>query len=117
MKFDFSKYIGFDWDEGNIEKNWSKHRVSYKECEENITLCREELARKMISNSHQSQDKKAEKKDGEEEVFNPSSSSSSYKSYDACYPSIFSSSSLSLDSSISCSSTSSTSAPSLSPKI
>ena len=34
MKFDFSKYIGFDWDEGNIEKNWSKHRVSYKECEE-----------------------------------------------------------------------------------
>lgn len=25
---------GFDWDKGNIEKNWEKHRVSYLECEE-----------------------------------------------------------------------------------
>jgi len=25
---------GFNWDEGNIEKNWEKHHVSYVECEE-----------------------------------------------------------------------------------
>lgn len=25
---------GFDWDEGNIDKNWIKHRVSNSECEE-----------------------------------------------------------------------------------
>ncbi len=25
---------GFEWDEGNIRKNWEKHRVSYIECEE-----------------------------------------------------------------------------------
>ena len=25
---------GFEWDQGNIEKNWEKHRVSYLECEE-----------------------------------------------------------------------------------
>ncbi len=25
---------GFDWDRGNIEKNWKSHRVSYLECEE-----------------------------------------------------------------------------------
>lgn len=24
----------FDWDEGNREKNWTKHRVSTKECEQ-----------------------------------------------------------------------------------
>lgn len=24
----------FDWDKGNKEKNWIKHKVSYKECEE-----------------------------------------------------------------------------------
>lgn len=26
--------VGFDWDEGNREKNWIKHAVSAKECEE-----------------------------------------------------------------------------------
>ena len=26
--------IGFDWDEGNLNKNWSKHQVSNAECEE-----------------------------------------------------------------------------------
>jgi len=26
--------IGFEWDEGNSEKNWIKHRVSRAECEE-----------------------------------------------------------------------------------
>jgi hypothetical protein len=26
--------IGFDWDEGNKDKNWIKHRVSNRECEE-----------------------------------------------------------------------------------
>jgi len=25
---------GFDWDKGNIDKNWEKHRVSHFECEE-----------------------------------------------------------------------------------
>lgn len=25
---------GFDWDEGNINKNWDKHRVHHLECEE-----------------------------------------------------------------------------------
>jgi uncharacterized DUF497 family protein len=25
---------GFDWDEGNIDKNWIKHQVSNSECEE-----------------------------------------------------------------------------------
>ena len=25
---------GFDWDEGNIDKNWIRHRVSNSECEE-----------------------------------------------------------------------------------
>jgi len=24
----------FDWDKHNIEKNWKKHKVKYKECEE-----------------------------------------------------------------------------------
>lgn len=26
--------VGFDWDEGNREKNWSKHRVRTHECEQ-----------------------------------------------------------------------------------
>lgn len=25
---------GFEWDEGNITKNWERHRVSHVECEE-----------------------------------------------------------------------------------
>ena len=25
---------GFDWNKGNIDKNWKKHKVSAKECEE-----------------------------------------------------------------------------------
>ncbi len=29
-----SKCIGFQWDEGNAEKNWLKHRVSPFECEQ-----------------------------------------------------------------------------------
>lgn len=28
------KVKGFDWDEGNIDKNWKKHRVANRECEE-----------------------------------------------------------------------------------
>ena len=31
---DYSKITGFDWDEGNINKNWQKHKVSMFECEE-----------------------------------------------------------------------------------
>ena len=25
---------GIDWDQGNIEKNWARHKVSFIECEE-----------------------------------------------------------------------------------
>ena len=25
---------GFDWDEGNLKKNWEKHRVAFLECEQ-----------------------------------------------------------------------------------
>jgi uncharacterized DUF497 family protein len=31
---DLSRFTGFDWDEGNCTKNWTKHRVSAEECEE-----------------------------------------------------------------------------------
>ena len=31
---DISRVEGFEWDEGNIKKNWERHRVSYIECEE-----------------------------------------------------------------------------------
>jgi uncharacterized DUF497 family protein len=31
---DLDKITGFDWDEGNREKNWEKHQVSTGECEE-----------------------------------------------------------------------------------
>ena len=30
----FEKPTGFDWDEGNLLKNWEKHQVSTSECEE-----------------------------------------------------------------------------------
>ncbi len=29
-----SQVEGFEWDEGNLTKNWDKHRVSHFECEE-----------------------------------------------------------------------------------
>jgi uncharacterized protein len=29
-----SKCIGFDWDEGNLLKNWERHKVSASECEQ-----------------------------------------------------------------------------------
>ncbi len=32
--FDFESIIGFDWDEGNRQKNWEKHQVDFRECEE-----------------------------------------------------------------------------------
>ena len=31
---DFSGYVGFDWDEDNVDKIWSKHRVGPFECEQ-----------------------------------------------------------------------------------
>jgi uncharacterized DUF497 family protein len=31
---DFSSVTGFDWDDGNRDKNWEKHQVSNGECEE-----------------------------------------------------------------------------------
>jgi len=30
----FAESKSFDWDEGNINKNWDKHRVHHLECEE-----------------------------------------------------------------------------------
>ena len=32
--FDFSSIAGFDWDKGNKQKNWDKHQVDFRECEE-----------------------------------------------------------------------------------
>ena len=32
--FDFSSIVGFDWDRGNKQKNWDKHQVDFRECEE-----------------------------------------------------------------------------------
>ena len=29
-----SRSEGFDWDKGNVEKNWLRHRVAFYECEE-----------------------------------------------------------------------------------
>ena len=34
MKDIFADCIGFDWDEGNSEKNWILHQVSRNECEQ-----------------------------------------------------------------------------------
>ena len=31
---DIHSIDGFEWDEGNIDKNWVKHQVSNSECEE-----------------------------------------------------------------------------------
>lgn len=31
---DFSKHVGFDWDQANTEKIWGKHKVSPFECEQ-----------------------------------------------------------------------------------
>ena len=31
---DFGGWDGFEWDEGNLLKNWEKHRVSASECEQ-----------------------------------------------------------------------------------
>jgi len=32
--FDLDNLVGFDWDEGSKQKNWEKHTVDYRECEE-----------------------------------------------------------------------------------
>jgi len=31
---ELSKCIGFDWDGGNLSKNWEKHKAAYWECEQ-----------------------------------------------------------------------------------
>ena len=31
---DFSKITGFDWDDGNLHKNWEKHKVHHWEAEQ-----------------------------------------------------------------------------------
>lgn len=33
-EFDFASIEGFDWDRGNIDKNWIKHKVAFWESEE-----------------------------------------------------------------------------------
>ncbi|MFI5345395.1 MAG: BrnT family toxin [Elusimicrobiota bacterium] len=33
-EFDLSRYTGFDWDQGNVDKNWLKHKVSPFESEQ-----------------------------------------------------------------------------------
>jgi hypothetical protein len=30
----FTELEGFDWDEGNLKKNWEKHQVTFLECEQ-----------------------------------------------------------------------------------
>lgn len=35
------KITGFDWDKGNVNKNWKRHKVGVKECEE--TFLNEQL--------------------------------------------------------------------------
>ena len=30
----FPEFSGFDWDQGNREKNWRRHKVTWWECEE-----------------------------------------------------------------------------------
>ena len=32
--FDLNAITGFDWDEGNKQKNWEKHSADFLECEE-----------------------------------------------------------------------------------
>jgi uncharacterized protein len=32
--FEVADWEGFEWDEGNLLKNWEKHRVSASECEQ-----------------------------------------------------------------------------------
>ena len=32
--YDFTEWNGFEWDEGNLLKNWEKHGVSASECEQ-----------------------------------------------------------------------------------
>lgn len=32
--FDFSSIVGFDWEKENKQKDWEKHRVDFRECEE-----------------------------------------------------------------------------------
>jgi len=34
MNIRISNCDGFQWDTGNIDKNWQKHKVKYTECEE-----------------------------------------------------------------------------------
>ncbi|OGX38974.1 MAG: hypothetical protein A3C53_03635 [Omnitrophica WOR_2 bacterium RIFCSPHIGHO2_02_FULL_68_15] len=31
---DLARIEGFDWDRGNADKNWRRHRVAFYECEE-----------------------------------------------------------------------------------
>lgn len=34
MRSGLQKTTGFDWNEGNIDKNWYRHQVTDRECEE-----------------------------------------------------------------------------------
>jgi uncharacterized DUF497 family protein len=43
--------LSFDWDQGNIDKNWKKHKVHYKESEE-IFLNKHLKTYRNIKHSH-----------------------------------------------------------------
>ena len=32
--YDYGEWDGFEWDEGNLLKNWERHRVTASECEQ-----------------------------------------------------------------------------------
>ena len=51
---DIHSIDGFEWDEGNINKNWVKHQVSNSECEE---LCFN-LPLLLVDNKKHSQEEK-----------------------------------------------------------
>ena len=50
---DIPHFTGFQWDEGNRDKNWTKHKVSNSECEE--VFCNESLIVPDIKHSEQEQ--------------------------------------------------------------
>ncbi|PIV08921.1 hypothetical protein COZ40_02795 [Candidatus Roizmanbacteria bacterium CG_4_10_14_3_um_filter_39_13] len=51
---DLSKYTGFEWDKGNIDKSFKKHKISPNESEE-IFLDESLLVQEDLSHSQQEQ--------------------------------------------------------------
>ena len=54
--FDTTKIEGFEWDKGNISKNWLKHRVTAPECEEvffnKLTILFKDSKHSMLEKRH-----------------------------------------------------------------